>query len=348
MTVKQRISVFSQLGRILNEFRIEQDWKGFETGLSQEEFENFNKLIKSVKQFNGWFIEENVRHAIGAISDMLNEADLVAWANKYELSNELSDKTTAIIMAGNIPLVGFHDFLSVMMAGHKLQVKLSSSDDKLLPAILSFLFNLAPELKQRISLTPRLSNFDGVIATGSNNSAMYFESYFSKYPNIIRKNRTSVAVLSGKETEEELSNLAEDVFRYFGLGCRNVTKVFVPRGYDLDLLFGAFYSWKDITKNNKYANNYDYNKAIYLMNQTELIENGFLLLKEDEGLHSPLGVLFYEYYDNETELNKKLKNKKDELQCVVSSTNIPFGEAQKPKLWDYADGVDTIDFLQSI
>ncbi len=347
MNLDQRVKVFSQLGKILSSYAVSQDWPGYKLGLSQNEYDKLNKIIKKAKQHNGWFDETNVRHAFGSLGEMLREDKLIQWLSNYSISSTKS-KTVAVIMAGNIPLVGFHDFLCVLMAGHKIQIKLSSEDNLLLPAIIDIIKQLSPDFESYIQIVNKLENFDAVIATGSNNSAMYFESYFSKYPHIIRKNRTSISILNGNETEEQLKGLAKDIFQFYGLGCRNVTKVYIPENYDLDTLFGALYHWKHVTENNKYANNYDYNKAVYLMNREELIENGFLLLKEETAIHSPLAVLFYERYKDEDNLRASLENKKEEIQCIVSLKDVPFGKAQHPALHDYADGIDTMEFLTTL
>jgi len=252
-------------------------------------------------------------------------------------------------MAGNIPLVGFHDFLSVLITGNKVLAKLSSNDTVLLPFLAKKLIEIEPGFAELIEFTEeRLSNFDAVIATGSNNTARYFEYYFGKYPSIIRKNRNSVAILTGNETPEQLDALAEDIFRYFGLGCRNVSKLFLPKDYNFDPFFNAMYGWKEIINNNKYINNYDYNKAVYLMSNIELLDNEFLLLKEDNGFSSPISVVFYQYYESEDELRKYLSENKEHIQAIVSEKDIPFGAAQKPQLWDYADGVDTVSFLLNL
>ena len=346
MELKNRINAFVQLGKVLQNFVIENTWKDFSCGLTQEEYNKVNETIKKTFQHNGWFSENNVRQSIEGIVYLLQEENIKKWISEYKLKE--NEKTIAVIMAGNIPMVGFHDMLCVLISGNKLVAKLSSEDSILLPMVVSILKKIEPQFESKIKFVSRLEKFDAIIATGSDNSARYFESYFAKYPHIIRKNRTSIAVISGEETEEELELFAQDVFSYFGKGCRNVTKVFVPKGYDLDNLFKAFFPYKELVNNNKYANNYDYNKAIYLMNQVELIENGFLLLKEDSSIHSPLAVLNYEFYENKREVENFIKENKEKIQCVVSQKEIPFGKAQKPELWDYADGVDTMAFLVKI
>tara|TARA_R110002074_G_scaffold32501_3_gene90868 strand:- start:5057 stop:5827 length:771 start_codon:yes stop_codon:yes gene_type:complete len=256
-------------------------------------------------------------------------------------------------MAGNIPLVGFHDFLSVLISGHHVLVKQSSNDKHLLPYLAKYLEYAEPQFKGKIKFTEeKIENFDAVIATGSNNTARYFEYYFKNKPSIIRNNRNSVAVLTGNETSAELKNLSEDIFRYYGLGCRNVSKLFVPRGYKFETFFEAIYHWHPIVEKAKYANNYDYNKAVYLMSEFDMLENGFFMIKEDESYASPIATLFYEYYDDLSGLKETLEAKKEQIQCIVSNgfikNEIAFGATQKPQLWDYADDVDSIKFLSSI
>ena len=254
-------------------------------------------------------------------------------------------------MAGNIPLVGFHDFISVLISGHNVLVKQSSNDQRLLPIIASYFYSLDSEYKNKITFTEgKLQDFDAVIATGSNNTARYFEYYFANKPSIIRKNRNSVAILDGNEEKEQLQALGEDIFRYFGLGCRNVSKLYVPRNYDFDLLYKAINSWEKLLDHSKYANNYDYNKAVYLMSEFKFLDNGFLLLKEDNNFGSPIATLFYEVYSSRENLDKLLEENSENLQCVVSGDGgtIKFGQTQKPQLWDFADNVDTLAFLQKL
>ena len=309
-------------------------------------------IIQKARHHNGWFTETNVRFALQSWSEALSEGNLTAWAARYSFS-ENGPKTIGIVMAGNIPLVGFHDFVSVLISGHSVLGKLSSNDEILLPYISNKLCEIESGFTDRIRFTDeKLEGFDGVIATGSNNTARYFDYYFGKYPHIIRRNRNSVAILSGKETPEQLAGLADDIFRYFGLGCRNVSKLFLPRGYDFDAFFKAMFNWKEVINDTRYINNYDYNKAVYLMSDIPLLDNEFMLLKEDTSFSSPISVVFYEYYDSPDQLATYLEEQKDEIQCVVSETGIPnglpFGTTQTPELWDYADGVDTMAFLAGL
>ena len=314
--------------------------------------EPFELQVKRACEYNGWFTRDNVFTAFYRWGMLLNDRELKFWTSNYNLNVE-GPKKIAVILAGNIPLVGFHDFLSVLVAGHHILVKQSASDSYFLPLIARFLERVEPEFKGRITFTDdRLEGFDAVIATGSNNTARHFEYYFGKYPNIIRRNRNSVAVLTGRETEKDLENLGEDIFRYFGLGCRSVSKLFVPEGYDFDMLFRAIYAYKDLIHYEKYSNNYDYNKAVYLMSRFQLLENGFLMLKEDSRYSSPIATLFYEYYGSEKELMQRLQEDADHIQCIVGcdagAGMVAFGKTQKPGLMDYADGTDTLKFLQDL
>jgi hypothetical protein len=312
--------------------------------------EQFNDIFEKAEQQNSWFTRANVIFAFKSWSDALSENNVKQWLSQYQLPQTTSSKKILIIMAGNLPLVGLHDLLCVLVTGHKAIVKLSSNDCVLLPYLITQMKTFAPEWTEAVTFTDdKVTEYDAVIATGSNNTARYFEYYFGKKPHIIRKNRHSVAVLTGKETPEELFALGKDIFLYYGLGCRSISKLFVPKGYDFNLLFQAIYPYKDIIQEQKYANNYDYNKAVYLMSLFQLLENGFLLLKEDEHYGSPIATLFYEYYTDVDSLKEKLTTDAEKIQCVVAhnftTEEVAFGETQTPQLWDYADGVDTLNFL---
>ena len=334
MNLEERIKAFSQLGHFF----------------SDEITDDFAEKLKVAEIKNPWFTEENTKAAIGAWSKLLTSENLNAWLSPYHLTDSLKPKNVLIIMAGNIPLVGFHDFLSVLISGNRAVIKLSSEDKTLLPFIIDKLIDIAPEFEDKIAFTTDVKDkqFDSVIATGSDMSAKYFDYYFKNAKKIIRKNRKSVAILDGTESKKELEELAIDVFAYFGLGCRNVSKLFLPKDYDLDQLFEVFYPYQDVMEHNKYANNYDYNKAIYMMGSHEIIENGFLLLKEDTSLQSPLAMLHYEYYSNLDKVKNFIEENKHQLQCVVSKNDTVFGQTQNPNLWDYADGEDTIAFLMEV
>lgn len=352
MTIEERKTHFIKLGNFLGHFKENPQ----EMSTIEPEYQSFyNKLdqnISAAVHHNGWFTRENVIFALQQWHKALQENQLNQWLSAYKIE-AIKPKTIGIVMAGNIPMVGFHDFLSVLMAGHKALVRQSASDKLLLPVIAEFLIHLDESYADLIEFTDKkLENFDAVIATGSDNTARYFEYYFSKVPNIIRKNRNSVAVLSGEETEKELKPLGEDIFRYYGLGCRNVSKLYVPKDYDFDTFFKAIYPWNPILNKAKYANNYDYNKAVYLMSEYKLLENGFLILKQDKSFGSPIATLFYEFYENESELQEQLQAQAGKLQCVVKKNpeenEVAFGKTQHPDLWDYADGVDTMKFLLNI
>lgn len=310
------------------------------------------ELIEREKQYNAWFTPENVLQAIQAIGKMLNRADLEKWLPADAV---FTGKKIGLVLAGNIPVVGFHDVLCVLASGHFAMIKASANDSRLISYILKSLVALEPEFANRYEFTDRLANFDAVMATGSNNTSRYFEYYFSKVPHIIRKNRNSLALLSGFETEDHLQKLGHDIFDYFGLGCRSVSKILVPEDYDFGIFFRAIESFQPIINHHKYNNNYDYNKSIYLVNQAKHLDNGFLLLKQDEKIASPLAVLYYANYTDLDDAKRQLNTQKDVLQCVVSDMKITdevkivdFGESQQPKLWDYADGVNTMEFLKSV
>ena len=350
MLLENRINAFVEFGKFLSQFSNEKVEKKENILFNDLFYDAFNLQIKRAKEFNGWFTEDNILFSFESWSKQLNYNKLNNWTSTYTFNT--SEKNIAIIMAGNIPLVGFHDFLSVLISGHSVIVKQATNDKHFLPLIAKYLEHVETGFKDKISFTEeKLGNFDAAIATGSNNTARYFEYYFGKYPNIIRKNRNSVAVITGNETEEELKGLGEDIFRYFGLGCRSVSKIFVPKDYDFDHIFRAIFDYQDVINYKKYENNYDYNKAVYLMSEFKLLENGFLMLKEDESYSSPIASLFYEYYDDLNELQRKLNNDKDKIQCVVCNSlegSIQFGQTQQPSLTDYADGVDTLEFLSQL
>lgn len=315
--------------------------------------QEFKNLVSSASNSNAWFIAEEVEKALKALHKMLNPQDLETWFKDIRVSS--TPKKVGLILAGNIPLVGFHDVISVLATGNIALIKLSSADDKLLPALLNRLVAIEPLLADKIIYTERLKDFDAVIATGSNNTSRYFDYYFGKGPNIIRKNRNSVAVIDGNESKEELALLGHDIFDYFGLGCRNVSKLYIPEGYDIKYFFEPLEPFKDIINHFKYNNNYDYNKSIYLVNLKPHFDNGFLLLTEGESLSSPLAVLYFEYYTSIGELEELLKKEATNIQCVLSNAALKldtpvlgFGQSQAPKLWDYADNVNTVDFLNAL
>jgi hypothetical protein len=343
---------FIELGRFLNQFSFNNNQRD-ETVLHNDLFyEKFINLLQLSQSHNGWFTPQQVYFAIGSWAEALSESNLSYWLSRYHFT-EITAKSVGLILAGNIPLVGFHDFLSVLISGHKVIVKTSSNDQKLLPFLANYLIAVDQRLAKYILFTEdKLENFDAVIATGSNNTARYFEYYFKDKPNIIRKNRNSVAILNGKESNDDLILLGEDIFRYFGLGCRNVSKLFVPENYDFTQFFEAMYHYKEVIFYEKYSNNYDYNKAVFLMSNFKLLDNEFLTLKEDTSYSSPISSVFYEYYTDLIELQNRLQKDENQIQCIVSNhlveNSVAFGQTQRPNLWDYADNVDTIAFLLKI
>ncbi len=349
MNLDQRIEAFTALGNFLSQFT-EKEIKQQE-GIPHNDlfFDAFHMQIKRAREQNSWYTINNVLFAIEGWSNALSKNNLDKWLENYTITAK-KPQTVAIIMAGNIPLVGFHDFLSVLITGHNALVKLSSNDKQMLPLFAKYLEQIQPSFKGKITFTEqKLENFDAVIATGSNNTSRYFDYYFGKHPNIIRKNRNSVAILTGKETPKELEALGDDIFQYFGLGCRSVSKLYVPINYNFDAFFEAMFKHKDIIYYDKYANNYDYNKAVYLMSLFKLKDNGFLVLKEESSFGSPIATLFYEYYNDIGALAETLESQSKNIQCIVNKSidnnYIDFGDTQNPQLWDYADRVDTIEFL---
>jgi hypothetical protein len=344
MNLEQRKAAFVKCGLFITR-HFNANWDEKEKGLH----EGLNQLIQSAYVYNGWFIKEFVEEALKNIASMLDEKSISDFTKN--IPEPKQQKTVALIMAGNIPMVGFHDLMCVLLSGHKALLKLSSDDNVLMPFFLKLLDHYEPGIGENIKFSQaKLSDFDAVIATGTNNTATHFQYYFGKYPNIIRKNRTSVAVLTGKETPEDLKNLGRDIFLYFGLGCRNVSKLLVPKGFVFDPVFEAVFDYKFAVDNKKYGNNYDYNRAIYLLNSDKFLDNNFLIIKEDKGLFSPVSVLYYQEYESETELKQYLADNRGNLQCIVGNGAgyVPFGYSQQPVITEYADGVNTLDFLVNL
>ena len=311
---------------------------------------DFKTLLNQVHLSNGWFTTQQVQTALQSWAQALQADKLTKWLTPY--STSVTPRTIGLILAGNIPFVGLHDLLCIWVSGHHAQVKCASKDPYLLPWLVGVLESHSPENKGRIQFVDRLQDYDAVIATGSNNSARYFEHYFTSVPHLIRKNRNAVAVLDGTESAEQYTALGDDILRYYGLGCRNVAKVCVPKGFDLDLIFGGLYPYQSVMENQKYANNYDYNKAVFLMSEFPFLENGFFMLRESNDWAAPIACLHYTYYDDLPTISQQLQQNEEQIQCVISSLEIPnaipLGKAQEPDLWDYADGVDTLTFLQQL
>jgi len=315
--------------------------------------EQLTEVINDELYYNAWFTPANVEKAVKSIGESLNRADLQTWFEKYSFNN--ANKKVGLILAGNIPMVGFHDVLCVLASGNYALIKASSQDNHLIKYVLQKLVELDRRFADQFSFIEKLEGFDAVIATGSNNTSRYFDYYFGKVPNIIRKNRNSIAVLTGNETAEQLHDLGHDIFDYYGLGCRNVSKLLVPEGYIFNFFFESIQDYEHIIHHHKYNNNYDYNKSIYLVNRDEHLDNGFLLVKKDERFTSPLAVLFYDTYSDMQNAEHIINAESEKIQCVVSAEPlkvndqvVSFGQSQQPKLWDYADGIDTMEFLSNL
>jgi len=351
---KQSIESFIWLGKIFSCFlEKEKNQLTLSAPLTDDIYTKINTGINYAYQKNGWFTRNNILKMLSEIAAQLTEEKLTSWLNNYIIPAKSVTKQVAIIMAGNIPLVGFNDMLCVLITGNKAIIKLSSDDDVLPKLIIDLLKEHNSYFINYIQISEaKLPMVDAVIATGSNNSARYFTHYFGKYPHIIRKNRHSVALLNREESTEELQMLGDDIFTYFGLGCRNISKLYVPENYSFNLFFEAIFPYNNVINNKKYGNNYDYNRAIYLLNKEPFLDNNFLILKQDSQLSGGVAVLFYELYQNEADLALKLNLQKEHLQCVLSSGWYPgslnFGQSQCPTLLDYADGVDTFHFLLTL
>lgn len=344
MNIENQVLGLIKLSEYIKEF-LAKDQEDY-----NEADNEFELLLKRSEIENPWFTIENQKFALKEWTNLLTQENINNWIGNYSVSR--TPKRVGLILAGNIPLVGLHDVISVVLSGHIPLIKLSSKDRQMVPFLLKKWNELSGGAVQ-FEFVERLENFDAVIATGSNNTARYLEYYFKDHLNIIRKNRTSVAVLEGNETPEELKLLAEDIFRYFGLGCRNVTRVFIPEDFVIDRLFESFLNFQDIINHHKYANNYDYNRAVYLLNQDKFWDNNFVMLKEDDKLFSPLSVINFSRYSSLEDVKKFLAENEENIQCIVAKNelgldSIPFGEAQHPALDTYADNVDTMRFLEVV
>ena len=336
IVLEDRIRAFGTVGRILQNMRPSER----------------ATLYQGARAENSWFTEDTIELALQGLQRYLDETKLQQWTQGLP-PLPATVKKIGVVMAGNIPLVGFHDFLTVLISGHILWAKLSSQDSFLLKYIAHILLEIEPRFQESLVFAERLNDVNAIIATGSDNSSRYFEYYFAKYPHIIRKNRTSVAVLNGEESEEELYALGQDVFQYYGLGCRNVSKLYIPANYSLEPLMDTWQSYQSVLNHHKYHNNYDYIKSIYLVNGEPMYDTGFMLLRKSSDLVSPIATVFYEQYQNEADLTQVLIAQQPKIQCIVSQDgwfpdSIPFGQAQQPELWDYADGVDTLAFVNGL
>jgi hypothetical protein len=333
MTSEERMNAFDVLGQFLEHLTLEE----------------FQSLAEKVRNENPWFTEANVRLAIDGVRKLLLPSELRIWASACHL--DTLPKKVAVVMAGNIPMAGFHDLLCVLISGHSILIKSSSKDSVLMKFLTDSLIRVEPKLRDKIEFAEQLKGFDAVIATGSDNASRYFEYYFGKYPGIIRKNRTSVAILHGDESAEDIRALGTDVFSYFGLGCRNVSKVFLPTAYKIEKLFEPWEPFRDIIHHHKYCNNYDYQKSILLVTSTPFLDNGFVMLQETDRLVSPIAVVYFAYYNNRKALTDSLNGIASKIQCIVENTpesNIKFGQAQFPGLGDYADQINTMKFLSEL
>ena len=322
----------------------------------------FKDIIIKARIENPWFTEESILTALHNWAAVLNYENVHIWAKNYSeaLGNQTKDLKIGVVNAGNIPFVGLHDLLSVLLCGFNYIGKNATGDSLLLPFLTSLLVEIEPLLKGRILFASRLQGMDAVIATGNNNSSRYFEYYFGKYPHIIRKNRNGVGVLTGDETKTQLAEFGKDIFTYFGLGCRNISKVFVPKNYSFNNFFESILSFHPLLLHSKYMNNFDYNNSVFLLKRISFLQNGFLIIRKENQISSPVSVLHYEEYGNIEELEFKLMENKAQLQCIVTSgkmfisnknleeIRVDFGKSQSPFLLDYADGIDTIKFLTSL
>lgn len=343
MEISERVKAFSLLSDFLINFSYNEN---------ADKLDGLDLAVMQASYYNPWFGTDNIIFSLHSLGISITEGAIKKWLTNYpEINISNNFKRVGVVMAGNLPLVGFHDFFYVLMSGHKVIAKLSSDDQYLLPALAAKLIEFEPKFNDFIEFAnQKLESYDAVIATGSNNSARYFEYYFGKYPHIIRKNRNAIAVLSGKESYEELEALSNDILRYYGMGCRNVSRLFVPENYKFDELLAVLAKNEKLVDNSKYRNNYEYYKSIYLINQQPFYDNGSLIFKNEKLISSPISVVYYDFYKTITEVIDFIELNSDKIQCVISSKEclpeaIPFGEAQHPELLDYADGVDVMNFL---
>jgi hypothetical protein len=332
------------------------------------ESDNFNNakesslkdLIYHAQRQNPWFTENNILKALNEWINALEDKNVEDWISRYNLSDQSTTKIVGVVNAGNIPFVGFHDMLSVLMSGHKYAGKNAGDDSYLLPFIAAQLIKAEPRFSDKINFIQKLVTPDAVIATGSNNTSRYFEYYFRRYPHIIRKNRNGIAVLTGNETNDDLNNLGTDIFTYFGLGCRNISKIYIPSDYSFDNFFENIFSYQEIANHNKYINNFEYYNSVLLLKRIPFLQNGFLIVREEKHISSPVAVLHYEKYESLDKLTEELHSSYNYIQCIAADKilfpghpalwkiRVDFGKTQSPQLWEYADGVDTMEFLTRV
>jgi len=357
-TLNKRIIAFDQLGAFLavlvknqmkalsvNELKRWTNKSAELNALQNDLLEYYHHSI----YYNPWFTKENVLFALKDWANALQKEKLQEWLSEYNLVHKKNQKTIGVVMAGNLPLVGYHDYLCIIISGHKVMAKLSSDDAFLLPLLHKIVSLIEPKLLDKAEFTKnKLKDFDAIIATGSDNTSRYFEYYFGKYPHIIRKNRSGVAILNGKESDKQLHELSVDLTAYFGLGCRSISKLYVPKAYEFRSLFENLDNVKHIAQHHKFFNNYEYNKAIFLVNKVAHRDIGFLLFTEEVAMSSPISVVYYEEYEDSALLEQQLQMRKTEIQCIIGAEHIAFGQSQHPNLNDYADGVDVLAFLENL
>ena len=347
MKIENWLDICERIEELLKKLVTDSSQTNKKGRFTVKEVNQIKELIIKQKNFNGWFSEKNVKQALEELSLMLNKDELINWLSKYSFTQK--PKNILIVMAGNIPLVGFHDLLCVWLSGNFATLKLSSDDNTLLPKILETISSVHPEINSffSISVGP-IKNIDAVIATGSDNANLYFQKYFGHLPSLFRKNRTSIAILDGDESESDLFLLGHDIFDYFGKGCRNVTYLFIPEQFDLNHFFRAIVPFGDIINHQKYGNNYDYQRTIHLMNQIHFLDNNFVLLKESTELFSPLAMVHYQKYSNQTDIHNFLNKHYNDIQIIIGSDYENFGSSQKPKLDDFADKMNTMKWLNNL
>jgi hypothetical protein len=347
MVRSEIINLLHEIGKVFYGLSQNLAYPQLRIAITEDEYADLEHAVVNLESFNPWFTEQNTRMALGGIATWLGWDVLSNWSNEYPFTNK--PRRVAIVMAGNIPLVGFHDFLCVLMSGHHAICKFSSQDAPLWHAVLKLMNTIDSRINEHFTISSgKLTGFDAVIATGSNNTSITFKHYFGKYPNIIRQSRTSVAVLEGDESDAELQALADDIFSYFGFGCRNVTQLLVPKTFDVQRLFANFMHYSSCINHHKYMNNFDYYRAICLLNKEEFLENGFIIMRFNQLLHAPPAVLNCYRYDSLAEVDDFIDSRRDEIQVVVSRNGVPFGTSQTPKINDYADGVDVMRFLSEL
>ena len=341
MTFGTKIQILSEFGKKLN--KLLNDYN--ENTLSIYD----QNILTKASAVNPWFTLDNILYGLRYWAAVLHEQNLEDWLSEYQSESEPESKTIGVISAGNVPFVGLHDLICIYLSGHSAVIKTSSDDPVLTRWIVNILSEIDPQVSSQLVFQDKLSGIDAVIATGSNNSARYFEYYFGKYPHIIRKNRNSVAIITSETTDDQLRKLADDVFVYFGLGCRSVSKLYLPYSFDIQRIFAAFSDWKHIIQHHRYASNYDYNRVVFMMGNEPILENGFFILRNHSLLATPVSVLHYEFYESKEQIQSEIQSKQSAIQCVIGSQNEictdDFGYAQWPSIDSYSDGIDTMKFL---